>query len=237
MWNDANKDVQPCRTLLPVEVNTCSLIAAKVVCNFGEGRDSHPASQLVASTFNGKEQGNNSKNNIELIRRTPSSAGTSRGFFCFIYHLVRHRGDSAPWWQHDRMRVVAGPWLSGRGWSTGVGGLGHHPLQDAGVFPASGDQVTVVVQKGNVGHVTAVTTVLVARSLEGKGKTMNKMNLSHTHREKNKSVISHILILYKNIKKYSLEEILDVLRLLQIRRKCAIKYAHYSRKPALCEVN
>lgn len=51
-----------------------------------------------------------------------------------------------------------------------VGCLGNHPLQDAGVFPASGDQVTVVVQEGNVGHVTAVTTVLVARSLEGKQK-------------------------------------------------------------------
>lgn len=44
--------------------------------------------------------------------------------------------------------------------------LGHHPLQDAGVFPASGDEVTVVVQEGNVGHVTAVATALVARSLE-----------------------------------------------------------------------
>ena len=45
--------------------------------------------------------------------------------------------------------------------------LGDHPLQDAGVFPAGGDQVTVVVQEGNVGHVTAVATVLVARSLDG----------------------------------------------------------------------
>lgn len=44
--------------------------------------------------------------------------------------------------------------------------LGNHPLQDAGVFPASGDQVTVVVEEGNVGHVTAVATVLVARSLK-----------------------------------------------------------------------
>lgn len=51
-----------------------------------------------------------------------------------------------------------------------MGCLGNHPLQDAGVFPASGDQVTVVVQEGNVGHVTAVTTVLVAWSLEGKQK-------------------------------------------------------------------
>lgn len=46
------------------------------------------------------------------------------------------------------------------------GFLGDHPLQDAGVFPAGGDHVTVVVQEGNVGHVTAVATVLVARSLE-----------------------------------------------------------------------
>lgn len=45
------------------------------------------------------------------------------------------------------------------------GCLGDHPLQDAGVFPAGGDQVTVVVQEGNVGHVTAVATVLVAGSL------------------------------------------------------------------------
>lgn len=63
------------------------------------------------------------------------------------------------------MGVVAGPCWLGK-----VGCLGNHPLQDAGVFPASGDQVTVVVQEGNVGHVTAVTTVLVARSLEGKQK-------------------------------------------------------------------
>lgn len=43
--------------------------------------------------------------------------------------------------------------------------LGNHPLQDAGVFPAGGDQVTVIMQEGNIGHVTAVATVLVARSL------------------------------------------------------------------------
>lgn len=43
--------------------------------------------------------------------------------------------------------------------------LGDHPLQDAGVFATGGDQMTVVVQEGNVGHVTAVATVLVARSL------------------------------------------------------------------------
>lgn len=59
-----------------------------------------------------------------------------------------------------------------------MGCLGNHPLQDAGVFSASGDQVTVVVQEGNVGHVTAVTTVLVARSLEGKQKK-EKMNSLH----------------------------------------------------------
>lgn len=43
--------------------------------------------------------------------------------------------------------------------------LGNHPLLDAGVFPTGGDQVTVVMQEGNVGHVTAVATVLVALSL------------------------------------------------------------------------
>lgn len=44
--------------------------------------------------------------------------------------------------------------------------LGNHPLQDAGVFPAGGDQVSVVVQEGHVGHMTAVTAVLVTRSLK-----------------------------------------------------------------------
>jgi len=39
------------------------------------------------------------------------------------------------------------------------------PLQDAGVFPSGGDQVTVVMQEGNVGHVTAVAGALVAQSL------------------------------------------------------------------------
>lgn len=69
---------------------------------------------------------------------------------------------------------MAGPWLTGQGELEVVGRLGNQPLQDAGVFPASGDQVTVLVQEGNVGHVTAVTTVLVARSLEGNKK--NKKN-------------------------------------------------------------
>lgn len=41
-----------------------------------------------------------------------------------------------------------------------------HPLQDAGVLPAGGDQVTVVVQEGNVGHMTAVSAIHVAWSLE-----------------------------------------------------------------------
>lgn len=49
--------------------------------------------------------------------------------------------------------------------------LGNHPLQDAGVFPAGGDQVTVIVQEGNVGHVTAVAAVLVARSLEDRKRS------------------------------------------------------------------
>lgn len=48
--------------------------------------------------------------------------------------------------------------------------LGNHPLQDAGVFPAGGEQAAVIVQEGNVGHVTAVATVLVTRSLEGGGE-------------------------------------------------------------------
>lgn len=43
--------------------------------------------------------------------------------------------------------------------------LDNRPLQDAGIFAAGGDQVTVVMQEGNIGHVTAVATVHVARSL------------------------------------------------------------------------
>lgn len=96
---------------------------------------------------------------------------------CFLFHSIssRHRGDGAPWWQHGR---TVKEWLgSERGcrsltdWAGYVEGdscLGNHPLQDAGVFPTSGDQVAVVVQEGNVGHVTAVTTVLVAWSLKVK---------------------------------------------------------------------
>lgn len=48
--------------------------------------------------------------------------------------------------------------------------LDDHPLQDAGVFPTGGDQVTVIVQEGNVGHMAAVTAVLVARSLRERVK-------------------------------------------------------------------
>lgn len=44
-------------------------------------------------------------------------------------------------------------------------GVLHRPLQDAGVFPTGGEKVTVVVQKGNISHVTAVATALVTRSL------------------------------------------------------------------------
>lgn len=50
------------------------------------------------------------------------------------------------------------------GWIQEECRLGNDPLQDAGVFPAGGDQVTVVVQEGDVGHVTAVAAVLVTRS-------------------------------------------------------------------------
>lgn len=45
--------------------------------------------------------------------------------------------------------------------------LDYRPLQDAGVLPAGGDQATVVVQEGHVGHMTAVAAVLVTGSLGG----------------------------------------------------------------------
>lgn len=48
--------------------------------------------------------------------------------------------------------------------------LDDHPLQDAGVFPTGGDQMTVIMQEGNVGHMTAVTAILVARSLRKRVK-------------------------------------------------------------------
>lgn len=40
------------------------------------------------------------------------------------------------------------------------------PLHDAGVFPSRRDQVTVVVQEADIGHMTAVGTVFMAGSLE-----------------------------------------------------------------------
>lgn len=52
--------------------------------------------------------------------------------------------------------------------------LGNHPLQDAGVLPTSGDQVTVIVQEGNVGHVTAMATVFLTWSLDNKAKQDKK---------------------------------------------------------------
>lgn len=68
-----------------------------------------------------------------------------------------------------------------RGWwsLTGIPDAGRwsclddHPLQDAGVFPTGGDQVTVIVQEGNVGHMAAVTAVLVARSLRERVKKLD----------------------------------------------------------------
>lgn len=87
------------------------------------------------------------------------------------------------WEKWAGCELVAGPWLTARGGLDGVGRLGNQPLQDAGVFPASGDQVTVVMQEGNVGHVTAVTAVLVARSLEER-KEKKKRNSSNTREKK-----------------------------------------------------
>lgn len=64
------------------------------------------------------------------------------------------------------------------------GCLSDHPLEDAGVLPSGGDQVTVVVEKGNVGHMAAVATVGMARGLHGvtrKGdKHKEKVNNSPT---------------------------------------------------------
>lgn len=40
------------------------------------------------------------------------------------------------------------------------------PLHDAGVLPPSRDQVTVIIQETDVGHMTAVCAVLMAGSLE-----------------------------------------------------------------------
>ena len=44
-------------------------------------------------------------------------------------------------------------------------GLNDPPLHDARVFAASGDEVAVVTEEIDVGHVTAVPTVHVAGSL------------------------------------------------------------------------
>lgn len=43
------------------------------------------------------------------------------------------------------------------------------PLHDAGVLPPRGDQVAVVVQEADVGHMTAVGAVLMAGGLKGAG--------------------------------------------------------------------
>lgn len=53
--------------------------------------------------------------------------------------------------------------------------LGDRPLQDTHVLPSGRDQVTVVMEKGNVGHMAAVATVNMAWSLNGQ---MNRQTLT-----------------------------------------------------------
>lgn len=107
-----------------------------------------------------------------------------------------------------------------------MGCLGNHPLQDAGVFPASGDQVTVVVQEGNVGHVTAVTTVLVARSLKGKQKKKKKKLIPYTRGEK-EVLFSTTINSFKNVRKGPLKLLTSLA--CPILRKHAIKNTSFQK--------
>lgn len=42
--------------------------------------------------------------------------------------------------------------------------LSQHPLKNAGVLPTGRNKMTVVMQKGNIGHMAAVPTIDVAGS-------------------------------------------------------------------------
>lgn len=95
----------------------------------------------------------------------------------FCYKITHHHMFMCQWVSVSGYAALYGKlWISvgsQRGWRslTGIpdagcwGCLDDHPLQDAGVFPTGGDQMTVIMQKGNVGHMTAVTAILVAWSL------------------------------------------------------------------------
>lgn len=47
--------------------------------------------------------------------------------------------------------------------------LSQHPLKNAGVFPTSRKKMTIVMEKGNVGHMAAMPTIDMAGSLWIKG--------------------------------------------------------------------
>lgn len=90
--------------------------------------------------------------------------------FCTHFHSVWHLRGAG---RGSAFKCPVGTEKGGGGrltWSRGCGRRLHNsPLQDAGVFPAAGDQATVIVQEGHVGHMTAVTAVLQTRSLQGSG--------------------------------------------------------------------
>lgn len=48
--------------------------------------------------------------------------------------------------------------------------LSQHPLKNAGVFPTSRKKITVIMEKGNVGHMAAMPTIDMAGSLRIMGK-------------------------------------------------------------------
>lgn len=50
--------------------------------------------------------------------------------------------------------------------------LSEHPLKNAGVFPTSRNKMTVIMEKGNVGHMAAMSTIDMAGSLRKKGKNV-----------------------------------------------------------------
>lgn len=80
-------------------------------------------------------------------------------------------------WQHQQLRLAG--WRLRRAGGGGAGrdqclpafshpSSGHLPLQDAGILPANGKKVGVIVGEADVGYVTPVALVLVTWCL-GKG--------------------------------------------------------------------
>lgn len=51
-------------------------------------------------------------------------------------------------------------------------GLSEHPLKNAGVLPTSRNKMTVVMEKGNVGHMAAMPTIDMAGGLWLKRKNV-----------------------------------------------------------------